>query len=128
MTNAERIWSQINKTNGCWLWTGGRSGGAAPGKYGQTFLNGKVMLAHVAIDTMVNGPIPEGMERHHVCRNGLCVRPEPGHVVRVTKTEHRRLTALEKTTCIHGHPYTDLYVGPNGRRRCRVCLKLQRGY
>jgi len=127
LTKINRIWSKVEKTDACWLWTGGKAGGGSPGEYGQTFYQGRPMLAHVAIDLIVNGPLPEGMERHHECQNKLCVRPAAGHVVRVTKAEHRRLTALEKTTCVHGHPYTpgNVWVAPNGRRRCRICLNLK---
>jgi hypothetical protein len=74
---SERFWEKVD-TNGpvprwrpelgpCWLWLGalGRDG------YG-SFQSPGGWLAH----HFVTGPVPEGMERDHLCRNRACVRPE----------------------------------------------------
>lgn len=58
----------------CWLWIGKRSAG-----YGRLNVrrDGRhvTLLAHrVSYETWV-GPIPEGMEVDHVCRERLCINP-----------------------------------------------------
>jgi hypothetical protein len=70
---AERVetlfWSRVQKSAGCWTWTGpvGNHG------YG-TIARGR--LAHRKIWAIVNGPIPKGMLLMHSCDNRRCVQPE----------------------------------------------------
>lgn len=72
MTYAERFWTWVNKTDGCWLWTGAfRNFGYGVGK-----LNGRTERAHRISWTLTNGPIPPGMCVCHRCDNPPCVRPD----------------------------------------------------
>lgn len=75
------------------------------------------------------GPIPEGMDLDHTCRNRGCVNPE--HLEPVT-TQVNTLRGIgptaenaRKTHCKHGHPLEgdNLYVDPEGKRKCRACME-----
>jgi len=79
----------------------------------------------------VNGPIPEGLDLDHLCRNRWCVNPE--HVEPVTRRENliRGQTTIaqnvSKTHCPAGHAYdeTNTYYY-RGMRQCRICRDLHR--
>ena len=71
------FWAKVNKTAGCWLWTGRvfRSG------YGMAWFSGRHQLAHRVSYQLQNGPIPAGNQRDdatcvlHRCDNPTCVNP-----------------------------------------------------
>src|SRR3990167_4261440 len=76
-----RFWSKVNRTEGCWLWTGSRSGGNQGRKYGQftyTVAPGQQrhVSAHVYSYEIAYGPVPDGLEVLHICNTGLCLRPD----------------------------------------------------
>lgn len=114
--------------NGCWNWTGYKS----PKGYALTRFDGTTKKAHRVIYELLKGPIPEGLQPDHLCRNRGCVNPD--HIEPVThRTNVLRgigLTAqnAKKTHCQNGHPLSgeNLYVTPNGRRQCQVCKKISR--
>jgi HNH endonuclease len=78
----ERFWEKVEQGEGCWLWTGAIDRG-----YGQFVWNGRKRAHRVAYELII-GPIPEGLELDHLCRNKSCVRPE--HLEPVTKAENIR--------------------------------------
>lgn len=67
-TTADRFWARVEKTETCWLWSGGRD----PDGYGE--FNGT--RAHRASWELHNGPIPNGLWVLHHCDNPPCVRPD----------------------------------------------------
>lgn len=68
----ERFLSKISHLgDGCWLWTAQRS----PGGYGQFKLYGRKLGAHVVSYRAFVGPIADGLELDHLCRNRACVNP-----------------------------------------------------
>ena len=65
------FWSKVDKSGGCWEWTGYRHDG-----YGQFHLDGKLTGAHRISYAWLVGTIPEGKRIDHRCLNRSCVRPE----------------------------------------------------
>lgn len=122
---AHRIfWTKVNKTDTCWLWTGGVSA------YGYPVAGGQIEpYAHRRSYLWLVGPIPPTYEVDHLCRVKLCVRPD--HLEAVSKAENiRRQNALTSGThqrslthCPQGHPYSgeNLVVRREGWRTCRTC-------
>lgn len=76
-TVESRFWAKVEKTEGCWIWQASTSG---QGRYGYFYLSGRgptrvrVYAHRWAYESLV-GPIPEGYEIDHLCRNRLCVNP-----------------------------------------------------
>lgn len=64
--------------SGCWLWAGGTSDGSGGVLYGRILRPGtrNAMAAHRYVHEQFVGPIPKGWHVDHLCRVGLCVRPE----------------------------------------------------
>ena len=69
----ERFWARVQKSDGCWEWTGART---AAGGYGEIMVDGVPWRAHRLSWTLVNGPIADGARVLHRCDNPPCVRPE----------------------------------------------------
>lgn len=119
--------------SGCWLWIGSAMNG-----YGRIRLGSKsegTVAAHRVIYEALRGPVPDGLELDHLCRNPSCVNPD--HMEPVTHRENTiRGDAMkngwwhrEKTHCPQGHPYspenTRFKGGPRRRfRACRACSRI----
>jgi hypothetical protein len=110
----------------CWPWTGK----AEARGYGTLLVGGRALAAHRLVYELFLGPVPEGLELDHLCRNPNCVRPD--HLEPVTHAENTRRgrggwNSLEKTHCPKGHEYatgnTYMVRGKNGNpyRVCRQC-------
>jgi hypothetical protein len=72
-THAEIFWSKIEKSEGCWLWTGGTND-KGYGKYHPA--HGGSIYAHRFVYELLKGKIPAGMQVMHSCDNPRCVRPD----------------------------------------------------
>lgn len=137
---AERFWSHVNKDGPipehrpdlgqCWEWTGART--VMNGEYGVIRIEGSMVRAHRWLYEQVHGPIPDGFEPDHLCRNTACVNDS--HLEPVTHQENMRrgqgAPAMNraKTHCPQGHPYDifNTYYSPSGRRHCRACQKVRK--
>ncbi len=123
---ADRFWAKVNvgERGDCWEWTASLSHG-----YGQFWIQGanpQRQKAHRVAYEMIVGPIPEGLQIDHLCRNRACVNPS--HMQPVTRRENlirgNGFAGLNdrKTHCPRGHEYipsnTILW---QGKRKCRSC-------
>lgn len=115
---------KVDELTGCWLWQAQLSYEG----YAKFQIGRKNALAHrVAYEYWV-GKIPKGLEIDHLCRTRNCVNPQ--HLEAVDHDENRRRGTSNnqyKNTshCIYGHPFSgkNLYIQPNGERRCRICRR-----
>ena len=117
LTDADRFWRKVNKTDRCWEWIGTQNSYG----YGRVdrLIDGKrrQLPAHrVAYELMV-GPIPEGLVIDHLCRNKLCVRPD--HLEPVTDGVNTLRAFVRPLYCPKGHRYT----GKKDVRGDRVCVE-----
>lgn len=125
-----RFWAKVEKTDGCWLWTGST---VPPSGYGKTYYEREYWLAHRLSYAASRGPIPEGLEVDHLCKVRLCVRPD--HLEAVTARENTKRADsptghnARQTHCQDGHEFTpeNTYVyASHGGRRCRTCAQAYR--
>jgi hypothetical protein len=124
-TAHEHILNHIQIGNGCWEW-GGTKDVRGYGKI-QMSSDGKQRTtgAHRVVYEYVLGPIPEGLELDHLCRNPSCVRPD--HLEPVTHAENLRRASpyIRWTHCAKGHLLAGDNLSPasNGTFRCKVCKR-----
>ena len=111
--------------DGCWEWTAYKT----PLGYGQVRRGVNMTTAQRAVYEALVGPVPDGLELDHLCRNPSCVRPD--HLEPVTHQENMRrgdagLLNASKTHCVRGHllDAENLRVRPDGRRQCRECQRV----
>lgn len=125
-----RFWEKVEKTDGCWLWTGA----ASPNGYGQIMSDGskKLRPAHRVSWELANGPIPDGMFVCHHCDVPLCVNPAhlfigtPADNAADMKAKGRARGPSQgrplTTVCKRGHVRTPentrLY---HNRQNCLIC-------
>jgi hypothetical protein len=114
----ERFWRNVHKTPWCWVWTGYERGEG----YGWFWFRSRAMPAHRWAYEQAKGPVGDGLQLDHLCRNRACVNPD--HLQPVTcRTNVLRGNAppaanARKTHCKRGH-----LLGLPGKqgRKCAEC-------
>lgn len=120
-------------TSACWIWRR-----TTKGKYGQAWdpATKRMRVAHRVVYERLVGPVPDGLELDHLCREQHCVNPD--HLEPVTHQENVRrgfagAVARAKTHCMRGHLLAgeNVRFRQNGTRQCRACqnerARVQRG-
>jgi len=117
----------VVQPNGCWEWVAARNNGGY-GKF--TISRTGWMLAHRWSYLHYVGPVPDGLQLDHLCRNRACVRPDHLEAVTAQVNLLRGKTVAAsnaaKTHCPRGHELAgaNLYRRSDGRRECRACIAL----
>ena len=112
--------------DGCWLWTGPQFNNSRGHPYGRMRIMGGSIRAHQLSYELLVGPILDGLEIDHLCKNCLCVNPshlEPvTHRENVLRGDGFAARNARKTHCPKGHPYDENNTMiSNGGRDCREC-------
>lgn len=135
-----RFWPKVNKAgpvsalaNGnCWIWmaaTNGKNGyGIFRGGEGRDLCGSRRwMLVHRFVYEITFGPIPEGLEPDHLCRNRLCVNPSHlelvTHRVNTLRGYSPAANQARRDHCLRGHVFDKRENG--GKRRCSICDRVK---
>lgn len=139
-TLENRFWRRVEKSDGCWNWTGAKSMDG----YGVISKDGRPQWAHRVLWEMhFKTPISPGHVIMHLCNNKSCVNPD--HLKEGTYAENNAAAYRDglmpskkgiladthfnasKTHCPRGHEYTEentfrSVARPNNRicRKCRI--------
>lgn len=140
MSLPDRMERKIRRTDaGCWEWTGSMAHGGygSIGIGSRTDGSRRTTSTHRYAYELLVGPIPDGLDIDHLCRNRACCNPD--HLEPVTRSENlrrgrsaevRRQQAALITHCPHGHEYTPentrLVTTKTGvARHCRACNRVR---
>lgn len=123
--NSRIVSAPPRPTTPCWEWTGNQNRNG----YGRVRAGGRREMAHRAVYELFRGPIPEGLQADHTCRNRACCNPQHIEIVDGLTNNLRgagpAAQNARKTACPKGHPYDtgNTYVDPKGTRHCRKCRR-----
>lgn len=117
----DRFWGKVEKSDGCWLWTGSLMGGVWYG-----FIRGdeehgcKTLLAHRLSWEIHNGRIPNKLHVLHRCDTPRCVRPD--HLFLGTQGDNVK-DMMAKERSIEGKKLTRIKLVGSEVRAIRILYK-----
>jgi len=129
----EKFWDYVDRKPSrkpCWEWL------RAPNADGYGVVRDKYRgscPAHRVAYELTFGPIPEGLEIDHLCRNRICCNP--WHLEAVPPRENKMrgegimAKQARQTHCKRGHPLEGDNLKPDprlGRRICKECVHMHR--
>lgn len=107
----ERFWNKVDKTgpNGCWLWTGGKTGSRDPNppytQYGAFHFNGTMQRAHRIAYLLYYGAQPKVIS--HTCHRRDCVNPHHLEASNQSKNIQQAVNrGTHRTPFVPGHTRT----------------------
>lgn len=131
---ALRALAKFTVGDDCWEWAASKGSNG----YGLIRSGSTRRCAHRVVYEMLVGPIPNGLELDHLCKNRGCVRPD--HLESVTRAENIRRSDQNtvewqaagmvaaaaarrcRTHCLRGHEFTPENTRTRGTSRiCRAC-------
>jgi hypothetical protein len=125
-TEPVRFWKKVQRTEGCWWWTGGTDGNG----YGAFWVPGlgRMDKAPRVSWRLTFGEIPDGMWVLHKCDHPSCVRPD--HLFLGTNQENmrdcgrkgRHWTQMNPDKAKHNVALARRFLDPRGRGN--GCAKL----
>jgi hypothetical protein len=116
--------------SGCIVWLGGKNkNGYGQIHAGPDFGVARFLVHRWSYEYHV-GPIPDGLEIDHLCKNTSCVNPdhlEPvTHAENLMRSDGFSAAHAQQTHCLNGHEFnaenTRLRRGRGGRE-CRPCCR-----
>lgn len=119
------FWSKVRKTRGCWHW----EGACTHDGYGRFKTGGHEVQAARWAYEHEHGTLGPGFVLRRTCGTPGCVRPS--HMEPITEHDRQPHTTgpaaenAAKAHCDHGHVLSgeNLYVDPDGKRKCRTCMR-----
>lgn len=121
----ERFWEKVDKTTDCWIWTASKNKHG----YGYFRFEGRMVKAHIWAYENVNGPVPDGLELDHLCRNTSCVRVDHleavPHRINVLRGNGIAAEHFRKKFCKNGHAFSleNIRITKYGRV-CIICYRI----
>ena len=112
MTPLDRLLAKLS-VGDCWDWTGAMSQGY--GRFGNRDDPTRSQLAHRALWQLLVGPIADGIDLDHLCRNRRCANPD--HMRPIARGDHQRQT-MTRHHCKRGHRLTAATKNRGGCRKC----------
>jgi hypothetical protein len=105
---ADRLWSKVDKSGDCWIWTGCKT----PFGHGRIYVSGANTTDHVhrVVYEMFHGAIPPRMVVMHRCDNPPCCNPDHltlgSHKDNMEDRDHKKRQA--RISCGNHSSLTDM--------------------